>query len=204
MSLHLILCNCNCFPKCTRSDEIEPIFCRGARQKRQKDCHVSQRRSRVSKRGKKSARFQMHNQRISFVFLFSSRQRRISSFLKKKAYTHYQDPANSFISPPPSPSELCFPNFDDSLKFPSHLSCEALEKKVERPAGTSDDDDSNDSRGLVGATNRAAHSAHIIRKHKTHTDVLNGSLLFLFSFLFYFIFVAFFFGSVSPAVVCRW
>jgi hypothetical protein len=100
MSLHLILCNCNRFPKCTRSDEIEPIFCRGARQKRQKDCHVSQRRSRVSKRGKKSARFQMHNQRISFVFLFSSRQRRISSFLKKKAYTHYQDPANSFIPPP--------------------------------------------------------------------------------------------------------
>jgi hypothetical protein len=131
----------------------------------------------------------MHNQRISFVFLFSSRQRRISSFLKKKAYTHYQDPANSFISPPPSPSELCFPNFDDSLKFPSHLSCEALEKKVERPAGTSDDDDSNDSRGLVGATNRAAHSAHIIRKHKTHTDVLNGSLLFLFSFFFFFVFV---------------
>jgi hypothetical protein len=196
------------FQKCTRSDEIEPIFCRGARQKRQKDCHVSQRRSRVSKRGKKSARFQMHNQRISFVFLFSSRQRRISSFLKKKAHTHYQDPANSFTFFPPH--ELCFPNFDDSLKFPSHLSCEALEKKVERPAGTSDDDDdSNDSRGLVGATNRAAHSAHIIRKHKTHTDVLNRSPLFLFSFfffrfLFYFIFVAFFFGSVSPAVVCRW
>jgi hypothetical protein len=60
---------------------------------------------------------------------------------------------------------------------------------VERPAGTSDDDDSNDSRGLVGATNRAAHSAHIIRKHKTHTDVLNGSLLFLFSFFFFFVFV---------------
>jgi hypothetical protein len=38
----------------------------------------------------------------------------------------------------------------------------------------------------VGATNRAAHSAHIIRKHKTHTDVLNGSLLFLFSFFFSF------------------
>jgi hypothetical protein len=59
---------------------------------------------------KKSARFQMHNQRISFVFLFSSRQRRISSFLKKKAYTHYQDPANSFISPP-LPIRVVFSQF---------------------------------------------------------------------------------------------
>lgn len=33
---HLILHNCNCFQKCTRSDEIEPIFCRGARQKEAK------------------------------------------------------------------------------------------------------------------------------------------------------------------------
>ena len=67
----------------------------------------------------------MHNQRILRV-LFSSRQRRISSFLKSSL----QDPANSF--PTFHFSQVVFSQFDDSLKFPSHLSSEALKKKKKK------------------------------------------------------------------------
>lgn len=100
MSLYLILHNCNCFKSAQDQMKLNPFSVGGRDKKRQKDCHVSQRRSRVSKRGKKSARFQMHNQRISFVFLFSSRQRRISSFLKKPIHTTRIRPTLLFFVPP--------------------------------------------------------------------------------------------------------
>lgn len=147
----------------------------------------------------------MHNQRISFVFLFSSRQRRISSFLKKPIHTTRIRPTLLFFVPP---IRVVFSQFRRQFEISLPFIMRGSRKKSGKTSRNERRRRLEWQPRLSGCYKQGStQRPYNIRKHKTHTDVLNRSLLFyfhFFSFLFYFIFVAFFFGSVSPAVVCRW